>query len=60
MNIREELLKRYKYLYENKELILVNCIVYDIEKNIKKQLKLNVKRINKTTENSNLIKCRNL
>ena len=59
VNIQEELLKRYKYLYENKELILANCIVYGIEKeHIKKQLKKlksNVKRINRPADNSNLI-----
>lgn len=43
MDIQEELLKRYVYLNENKELILSNCIIYDIEKKyLKKQLK-NVK-----------------
>lgn len=26
MNIKEELIRRYSYLYENKELILAMCI----------------------------------
>lgn len=59
MNIQEDLLNRYKYLYENKELILANCIIYDIEKGyIKKelkQLKSSFRRINKPFENANLI-----
>ena len=59
MNIQEELLRRYKYLYENKELILANCIIYDIEKKyIKKQLKklrASIRKINKTDENAILI-----
>lgn len=59
MNIQEDLLNRYKYLYENKELILANCIIYDIEKDyIKKELKKlksSVRRINKPFENANLI-----
>ncbi len=39
MSIQEEFLKRYKYLYENKELILSNCIIYGIEeKHIKEEL----------------------
>ncbi len=63
MNIQEELLKRYKYLYENKELILANCITYNIEKDyIKKkikELKTNLKKINKTEENQDLIKLLN-
>jgi len=59
MDIHDELLKRYKYLYDNKELILANCIVYGIEeKYIKqkiKELKINLKRINKNPENQTLI-----
>ena len=60
MNIEEELLKRYNYLNDNKELILANCIIYDIEKDyIKKQLKSlkrNIKNINKDNELTILIK----
>lgn len=31
MEIEDELLRRYQYLYDNKELILSNCIIYDTE-----------------------------
>lgn len=51
MDIQSELIKRYNYLYENKELILAECIVYEIdkekiEKEIKRMKKL-LKRIDK-------------
>jgi hypothetical protein len=40
MDVKEELLKRYEFLFENRELILANCIIYDIEKNfLKSKLK---------------------
>jgi len=38
MNIKEELIRRYSYLYENKELILAMCInVVEIKPNERKQ-----------------------
>ena len=53
MDIQDELLKRYKYLYDNKELILANCIIYDIDKkSIKKELK-KLKLLIKETDDSN-------
>jgi hypothetical protein len=36
MDVKEELLKRYEFLFENRELILANCIIYDIEKDFLK------------------------
>ena len=50
-NTQNELLKRYKYLNENKELILASCIVYGIDKeNIKKKIK-KLKRLKTTNKN---------
>lgn len=38
--VQDELMKRYLYLYENKDLILAMCINYGIEKDYyKKQIK---------------------
>ena len=38
MNIKEELIKRYSYLYENKELILAMCInIVEVKPNERKQ-----------------------
>ena len=40
MNVKNEIIKRYIYLYQNKELILALCIGTGIEKDkLKKQLK---------------------
>ena len=40
MNVQEELIRRYNYLLDNKELILANCIIYGIEKEyLKKTIK---------------------
>lgn len=48
MNIKEELIRRYSYLYENKELILAMCInIVEVKPNKRKQelekLKENIK-----------------
>lgn len=63
MSAQEELLKRYKYLYDNKELILANCIIYDIEKkyikNQLKELKMSIKRISRISDSQDLIKLLN-
>ena len=38
MNIKEELIRRYSYLYENKELILAMCInIVEVKPNERKQ-----------------------
>ena len=40
MNIKEELIRRYSYLYENKELILAMCInIVEVKQNKRKQNK---------------------
>ena len=59
MDIKKELLERYKYLYDNKELILANCIIYDIEKEKIKKLQKSAKTIKHSNDNdilSRLIK----
>ena len=46
--IQDELMKRYLYLYDNKDLILAMCINYGIEKDYyKKQIKKNKELIEK-------------
>ena len=38
MNIKEELIRRYSYLYENKELILAMCInIVEVKPNKRKE-----------------------
>ena len=46
MDIKEELIRRYSYLYENKELILAMCIniVEDKPNKRKQELEVNMKR----------------
>lgn len=39
MNIKEELIRRYSYLYENKELILAMCInIVEVKPNKRKRI----------------------
>ena len=46
--VQNELMKRYLYLYDNKDLILAMCINYGIEKDYyKKQIKKNKELIEK-------------
>ena len=45
MNIKEELIRRYSYLYENKELILAMCInIVEVKPNKRKQELEKIKR----------------
>ncbi len=59
MSIQVELIKRYRYLNENKELILSMCIIYKIDReHIKsqiKRLKAGLKKLNKNDKNEELL-----
>ena len=48
--VQEELMKRYLYLYDNKELILALCINYGIRENYYKELIKNKNELKKIAE----------
>lgn len=53
MNVKNEIIKRYMYLYQNKELILTLCIGTGIEKD---KLKRELKEIKKLLNSNDMCK----